>query len=66
MERYIYILRIVNRKFRKRLQKIIKKITKVSKVSAKSIIKNLRKLECFMKKFEKSCLKLLTVVERST
>ena len=38
---------------------------KVSKVSAKKIIKNLRKIESFMKKFEKSCLNLLTVVERS-
>ena len=38
---------------------------KVSKISAKNIMKNLRKLESFMKKFEKSCLNLLTVRERS-
>ena len=47
------------------MQKFIKRVVIVSKASAKNIIKNLRKLKSFVKRFEKSCLKLLTVVEGS-
>ena len=47
------------------LQEIMKSFIKVSKVSDKNIIKNLRRLENFMKKFENICLNLLTVAERS-
>ena len=64
MKSYIYTSNSV-KKILKRLQKNFKRIIKVSKVSAKTIMKNVRKLESFMKKFEKSCLSLLTVVERS-
>ena len=41
------------------------RIIKVSKISVKNIINNLSMFENFMKKFEKSCLNLVTVVERS-
>ena len=43
----------------------MKRISKVSKISVQTSIKNLTKFENFMKKFEKSCLNLVTVVERS-
>ena len=38
-------------KFRKKLQKNIRRSIKISKVSAKSIIKNLKKIESFVKRF---------------
>ena len=38
---------------------------KVSMISVKNIIKNLKRYESFLKKFEKICLILVTVVERS-
>ena len=43
----------------------MKRIIKVSKISVKNVIKVLSKFESFMKRFEKSCLKLATFVERN-
>ena len=43
----------------------MKRIIKISMNSVKNIIKNLKRYENFMKKFEKICLNLVTVVEKS-
>ena len=43
----------------------MKRIIKVFMISVENIIKHLRRFESFVKKFEKICLNLMTVVERS-
>ena len=43
----------------------MKRIIRVSKVSIKKIIKNLSRVENFMKRFEIVLFKLLAVIERS-
>ena len=43
----------------------MKRMNRVSMISVKIIIKKLRWLESFAKKFENICLNLVTVVERS-
>ena len=43
----------------------MKRMNRVSMILVKNIVKNFRRFETFIKKFENICLNLVTIVERS-